>query len=77
MGVHPSAHHLVLEDNVMDGIALTLFAFAAFVGGFVSGFSGFAMGLVVSRRLAAHHHAGTNCHPNCQVWPAHAGLWHL
>jgi uncharacterized membrane protein YfcA len=32
----------------MDGFALTLFALAAFTGGFVSGFSGFAMGLVVS-----------------------------
>jgi len=32
----------------MDGWILTLFAVAAFAGGFVSGFSGFAMGLVVS-----------------------------
>ncbi|SDJ21880.1 MULTISPECIES: sulfite exporter TauE/SafE family protein [Bradyrhizobium] len=32
----------------MDGWILTLFALAAFAGGFVSGFSGFAMGLVVS-----------------------------
>jgi uncharacterized protein len=32
----------------MDGFVFTLFAGAAFVGGFVSGFSGFAMGLVVS-----------------------------
>jgi uncharacterized membrane protein YfcA len=32
----------------MDGMGLTLFIVAAFVGGFVSGFSGFAMGLVVS-----------------------------
>ena len=32
----------------MDGLVLILFAFAAFAGGFVSGFSGFAMGLVVS-----------------------------
>jgi uncharacterized protein len=32
----------------MDGLVFTLFALAAFVGGFVSGFSGFAMGLVVS-----------------------------
>jgi len=31
----------------MDGF-LTLFLLAAFAGGFVSGFSGFAMGLVVS-----------------------------
>jgi uncharacterized membrane protein YfcA len=32
----------------MDGSASTLFVLAAFAGGFVSGFSGFAMGLVVS-----------------------------
>jgi uncharacterized protein len=32
----------------MDGLVLTSFLLAAFVGGFVSGFSGFAMGLVVS-----------------------------
>ncbi len=32
----------------MDGLVLTLFVLAAFAGGFVSGFSGFAMGLVVS-----------------------------
>jgi uncharacterized membrane protein YfcA len=32
----------------MDGSMLTLFLLAAFAGGFVSGFSGFAMGLVVS-----------------------------
>ncbi|KJC35855.1 permease [Bradyrhizobium sp. LTSP885] len=32
----------------MDGFFFALFALAAFVGGFVSGFSGFAMGLVVS-----------------------------
>jgi uncharacterized protein len=32
----------------MDGWILTLFVFATFAGGFVSGFSGFAMGLVVS-----------------------------
>ena len=32
----------------MDGSILALFGLAAFVGGFVSGFSGFAMGLVVS-----------------------------
>src|SRR3978361_98122 len=32
----------------MDGLAFTLFAIAAFAGGFVSGFSGFAMGIVVS-----------------------------
>src|ERR1700712_5430017 len=34
--------------SVMDGSLLTLFLLAAFAGGFVSGFSGFAMGLVVS-----------------------------
>ena len=32
----------------MDGLVLVLFVLAAFAGGFVSGFSGFAMGLVVS-----------------------------
>ena len=32
----------------MDAPLLVLFVFAAFAGGFVSGFSGFAMGLVVS-----------------------------
>src|SRR5258708_32161600 len=32
----------------MDGLVFTLFVLAAFVGGFVSGFSGFAMGRVVS-----------------------------
>ena len=32
----------------MDGLVLTIFVLAAFAGGFVSGFSGFAMGLVVS-----------------------------
>jgi uncharacterized membrane protein YfcA len=34
--------------SAMDGSVLTLFLLAAFAGGFVSGFSGFAMGLVVS-----------------------------
>lgn len=48
MDVHPSAHHLVLGDDVMDGLTFALFAAAALAGGFVSGFSGFAMGLVVS-----------------------------
>jgi hypothetical protein len=32
----------------MDGLTWGIFVFAAFAGGFVSGFSGFAMGLVVS-----------------------------
>jgi uncharacterized membrane protein YfcA len=32
----------------MDGLSWGIFLFAAFAGGFVSGFSGFAMGLVVS-----------------------------
>ena len=32
----------------MDVPVLAIFALAALVGGFVSGFSGFAMGLVVS-----------------------------
>jgi hypothetical protein len=32
----------------MDGLVLVFFLLAIFLGGFVSGFSGFAMGLVVS-----------------------------
>src|SRR6195952_5925907 len=48
MDVHPSAHHLVLGDDALDGLTFTLFALAALAAGFVSGFSGFAMGLVVS-----------------------------
>src|SRR5882757_8498540 len=32
----------------MDGTLLALFLLATFLGGFVSGFSGFAMGIVVS-----------------------------
>src|SRR3954453_12104778 len=48
MDVHPSAGHLARGKRPMDGLVLVLFVFAAFVGGFVSGFSGFAMGLVVS-----------------------------
>src|SRR4051794_17796292 len=48
MDVHPSARHLVPGDDAMDGLVFTLFALAALAGGFVSGFSGFAMGLVVS-----------------------------
>jgi hypothetical protein len=34
--------------TAMDGTLVTLFALATFIGGFVSGFSGFAMGIVVS-----------------------------
>src|SRR6185295_18622608 len=37
-----------LWSEHMDGNLLLLFIFATFLGGFVSGFSGFAMGLVVS-----------------------------
>src|SRR5882724_5338805 len=48
MDIHPSARYLALGERLMDGLVLTLFVFAAFAGGFVSGFSGFAMGLVVS-----------------------------
>src|SRR5438045_8335094 len=49
MEVHPSAHHLARRrERPMDGLVLVLFLLAAFAGGFVSGFSGFAMGLVVS-----------------------------
>lgn len=32
----------------MDGIAVSLFLAAAFVGGFASGVAGFAMGFIVS-----------------------------
>src|SRR5437660_10898443 len=49
MDVHPSARStLLLGGRPMDGWVLSLFIIAAFAGGFVSGFSGFAMGLVVS-----------------------------
>src|SRR3979411_652822 len=48
MDFHPSARCLAMGERPMDGWALTLFVCAAFAGGFVSGFSGFAMGLVVS-----------------------------
>src|ERR1700709_2415904 len=46
--LHPSARYLFWGERLMDGWILTLFVLAAFAGGFVSGFSGFAMGLVVS-----------------------------
>jgi len=39
---------LIWGSDPMDGLVFALFALAALVGGFVSGFSGFAMGLVVS-----------------------------
>src|SRR6185369_12031005 len=39
---------LFLGRRPMDGPVFALFALAALAGGFVSGFSGFAMGLVVS-----------------------------
>jgi hypothetical protein len=41
----------------MDGLTWGILVFAAFAGGFVSGFSGFAMGLVVSGAwLQSSHH---------------------
>jgi uncharacterized membrane protein YfcA len=43
-----SSRYFSLGERPMDGWVLTLFILAAFTGGFVSGFSGFAMGLVVS-----------------------------
>src|ERR1700709_2214590 len=46
--LHPSARYLFWGERLVDGWILTLFVLAAFTGGFVSGFSGFAMGLVVS-----------------------------
>src|SRR5215472_2910508 len=46
---HPSAVHSFLGSKpAMDGIALSLFLIAAFVGGFASGVAGFAMGFIVS-----------------------------
>src|SRR6266576_6983830 len=48
MDVHPSARHLARGKRPMDELVLTLFVLAAFAGGFVSGFSGFAMVLVVT-----------------------------
>src|SRR4029453_7517051 len=42
------AARLILGERAMDGIALGLFLFAAFLGGFASGLAGFAMGFVVS-----------------------------
>src|SRR5882672_251631 len=48
MDIHPRARCLASGERLMDGWILALFALAAFAGGFVSGFSGFAMGLVVS-----------------------------
>jgi hypothetical protein len=48
MDIHPSARYLASGERLMDGWILTFFVVAAFAGGFVSGFSGFAMGLVVS-----------------------------
>jgi hypothetical protein len=58
MDVHPSAPPL--WERPMDGIVLTLFVLAAFAGGFISGFSGFAMGLVVS---GVWLHVITRCKP--------------
>jgi uncharacterized membrane protein YfcA len=37
-----------MDGIVLDGTALGLFLFAAFIGGFASGLAGFAMGFVVS-----------------------------
>lgn len=42
------ARYLHFGKRPMNGLVLTPFVLAAFAGGFVSGFSGFAMGLVVS-----------------------------
>src|SRR4029453_7846771 len=42
------AARLILGERAMDGIALGLFLFAAFLGGFASGLAGFAMGFVVA-----------------------------
>jgi uncharacterized membrane protein YfcA len=48
MAIHPSAERLALGSDFMDGVTLGFFLLAAFLGGLVSGVSGFAMGLVVS-----------------------------
>src|SRR5947209_13689286 len=48
MDRHPGAGLSALGGDPMDGLTLGLFLAAAFLGGLVSGVSGFAMGLVVS-----------------------------
>src|SRR5689334_7431891 len=48
MDCHPSAARLNGGSESMDGFSFGLFLFAAFVGGFASGLSGFAMGFIVS-----------------------------
>src|SRR5437588_13027055 len=48
MDIHPSAGLTALGSDPMDGVPLAFFLAAAFLGGLVSGLSGFAMGLVVS-----------------------------
>jgi hypothetical protein len=47
-GLSIQALAILLGGRSMDGLTWTVFALAAFAGCFVSGFSGFAMGLVVS-----------------------------
>jgi hypothetical protein len=59
----------------MDGNLLLLFILATFFGGFVSGFSGFAMGLVVSG-IWLHHHADSDRRPDCRLRATHARLRH-
>ena len=44
---HPSARHL-LGSEPMDGLVLGFYLLAALLGGFVSGFSGFAMNMAYS-----------------------------
>src|ERR1700688_4508661 len=48
MGSPSKCSPFSLRRAIMDGLIWGIFVFAAFAGGFVSGFSGFAMGLVVS-----------------------------
>src|SRR6478735_3224100 len=75
MDVHPSARHLARGKRPMDGLVLTLFVVAAFAGGFVSGFSGFAMGLVVSG-VWLHIITPIQRGPDRRLRSAHAGLRH-
>src|ERR1700754_1274432 len=47
-GCPPKRRRIFRGSEPVDGYIFTLFALAALAGGFVSGFSGFAMGLIVS-----------------------------
>jgi hypothetical protein len=45
--IHPSAGHFAVE-RPMNGTTIALFLIATFLGGFTTGLTGFASGLVVS-----------------------------